>query len=434
MMKKSSQSGSSCITEDEEKLPHLLLPQQYIDNNLNKNLDADYALRFMQNELNFLLNSFLNGGFSARGYIIYPLIKDVSSDNITRIRRLKNLAIFLDKNGFDFKNSIKKSKNRIGAWEFASRLSALYMDFNSIKSGGISKKKPSCRELDLREYSKSDSSYLKPLQELKDYANKNLKQYLAGFYLHGSLATKDYIKGWSDVDTFGIVSESSMNNPKSLIELRDRICHIRYFFHKVDPLQHHGAILASECDFGNYCPAYFPLQVLKYAKSFFGHDEPIKYDERDFSNEALARLHWFVKYFRNISEKGEISLNSYDAKTLLHSVTLFPTLYLQAKGIIVYKKFSFDIAKKDFSRDCWKAIDNASLTRNKWKRFPRLPLADFLSKINPLLFYQLNFRVIDLVRSSGMKNNINAGSIAKGMLGLSEEAWKKVRKNAIKQI
>ena len=126
MMKKYRSFGKSALAENDENMLQLLTPQLYIDNNLkNDSLDANYALRFMQNELNFLLNSFLNGGFSARGYIVYPFVKDVSSENITRIKRLKNLAAFLDKNGYDFKNSAKKSKNIINASEFVAILSAL---------------------------------------------------------------------------------------------------------------------------------------------------------------------------------------------------------------------------------------------------------------------------------------------------------------------
>lgn len=423
------------LGKDEESLAKYLIPEYFaagdLANHKKHSISIDYALRFLQNEMHELLHSFINGGFSYRGYFLFPLIKDISNDNIRRAGRLKEIAAFLNGNGYDFSDSARKCGKTMSSKNLAAALSALYIDFSKIKNKNVKPiKKPECGELDMKSYKKSDSEYLMPLKGLKVYANDNLRQLLSGFYLHGSLATKDYIKGWSDVDTLAVVSKETIENPESILELRDKIYRMRHFFYRIDPLQHHGSIVISEYDAENYCQAYFPIQIFGYAKSFFEYDAITEFKARQFQGEALAKLFWFVSYFRKLTAEKSFGLGSYGAKTLLHSITLFPSIYLQAKGILVYKKFSFGIAKKDFSSESWKVIDRASSIRSSWKAFGTVPLIGFYSRINPLLCWRLNSQIMDLFRGAGKINDISIKNLAEGMLRLSEEAWGNAKKYA----
>lgn len=428
-MRKYMQIYNYYLEEDEEKLISDLVPGYYIEQNIDKNkVGVGYAIRFLQNNLNYLLGSFVNGGFSYRGFILYPFVKDISKENIRKIKRLKKIAIFLNNNGYDFSNCIKKYKDNINSNTFASILSALYQDYSSIKTKKTTKiKKPKCKELNLSAYKKIDLDYLCPLNELKDFANRELKQYLLGFYLHGSLATKDYVKGWSDVDTLGIISKKTISNPNALLNLRNKFYYMRHFFYKIDPLQHHGSTVISEYDLENYCQAYFPTTIFKYAKSFFKDDKVIKFNARDFSSEALKSLFWQVSYFRKLNEKTSFNLGGYETKTLLHYVTLFPAIYLQAKGKPMYKKFAFDIAEKDFKKEEWQVIDNVSSIRKNWNSIGVFPLINLFSKVNPLLCYQLNSRMTDLFKNAKKDNRIDMKYITRNMHGLSEEGWSKIK-------
>ena len=102
-------------------------------------------------------------------------------------------------------------------------------------------------------------------------------------------------------------------------------------------------------------------------------------------------------------------------------------MYLQAKGILVYKKFSFDIAKRDFSKDGWKIIESVSSIRDNWKGFTAMPRIKSFSKINPLFYYHTNSRIIDLFMDIKKGNRINLKSIINGIFKLSEEAWVKTK-------
>jgi len=431
-MKSYRQIDGYYIKEDEEFLIKDIVPDYYIDLNIGRNLvDVEYAARFLQNSLNYLLSSFLNGGFSYKGYMLYPFVKGLSRDNLTRIRRLKKVAVLLNNDGYDFSSSIGKYKDKINSGDFASILSALYHDFSLIENRNKIIKKKKCRELNISSYKKSDLNYLKPLNELKDYANKNLKQHLSGFYLHGSLSTRDYMKGWSDVDTLSVISRKAIDDPDALLSLRDRLYFIRHFFYKIDPLQHHGSAVISEYDLGNYCQAYFPIKIFEYSKSFFKDDAISKLVVRDFSSEALKNLFWFVNYFRKLKIEKRFRLGSYESKALLHSITLFPTLYLQSKGILTYKKFSFGIAKRDFIKSDWEVIEKASSIRSNWKSFGIVPLITPASRINPLLCYQLNSRLMDIFNKP---NKVGCQGLIENMLRLSEKAWGKVKENAKRKI
>ena len=431
-MRKLNKIHDFYIGEDEEFFIKDIIPEHYIDQNIDNNsLDVECAVRFLQNELNAILQSFLNGGFSYLGFMFYPFIKDVSIDNLKKIKRLKRIALFLHNNGHDFSNSIKEFKGKSNNLKFARILSALYQDFFQVKHKKLNlAKKNKCKEFDVNDYKKSDLHYLRPLSGLKVYANRYLKQYLSGFYLHGSLASKDYIKGWSDVDTLSVISNETIENPEALLKLRNKMYYMRYYFYQIDQLQHHGSIVITEYDLGNYCQAYFPVPVFNYARSFFKDDKISEFSARDFSHEAFERMFYFVSYFRHLNLEKKYNLGSHDTKILLHSITLFPTIYLQAKGKLLYKKFSFDIAKKDFDRDMWQVIDDIGSMRLNWKNPGKLPLSHLSSKINPLFYYQLNSRVFDLIKDMKKTNKIDTQSLIRSMFNLSEEAWGKIKKNA----
>ena len=58
----------------------------YIQNNPLHKIDKQYLINHVQDKLNELINSFLNGGFSSKGFIFYPLFNDISRDNKVKIK------------------------------------------------------------------------------------------------------------------------------------------------------------------------------------------------------------------------------------------------------------------------------------------------------------------------------------------------------------
>ncbi len=377
----------------------------------------------LQNILHELLNSYLNGGFSAKGYLFYPLTKDLSKENISRINNLKKIIENLNKD-YDFIKSKRLLKDKIDNRNCAKLISSLYSDFEKIekpKTKLINKK--ICKEFEIKDYNKNDINYLKPLFRLKGFGNKVLQNYSSGFYLHGSFATKDYVRGWSDVDTFLILKKGVVDDYKSLNRLRDLLYKSGVLFYKIDPLQHHGYMICTEYDLDYYNQTYLPVEVLKYANSFFeDHTDKIRIRESKIENRESLRF--FVDYF---NKKRAIN-GIYDKKFVFHLVTLFPTIYLQAKGKYVYKKFSFDLARGDFKEELWRVVDLVSEIRKNW-RLPRISPITKLLFFNPTLAYQINAMLWDVTKIIENKDKRKAveREILWGMRKLTDEAWRKIK-------
>jgi len=268
--------------------------------------------------------------------------------------------------------------------------------------------------------------FLEPVFGLNKFALKELKEYLLEFHVHGSIATRDYVKGWSDLDTLIIINKSTLNDPGKIIKLRDLLYKSKKYFYKVDPLHHHGHMTITEYDLEYYCNTFFPLELFKYSKSVFGK-KSLNFKIRDNKVENINRLYSFVDYFKNLYSNRKFKMGSYELKFFFHAVTLFPTMYLQAKGINVYKKFSFDLSKKDFDKNLWSPIETISAIRKKWKIPDKMPLINLISSVNPLLAYQLNSRYWDVFNNISRKNNIDLRKLVSEMHALSQSALAKIK-------
>ena len=82
----------------------------------------------------------------------------------------------------------------------------------------------------------------------------------------------------------------------------------------------------------------------------------------------------------------------------------------------------------------WEVIDYVSSIRQKWKVSAGIPQIGPLAKSNPLLYYQFNSRLMDVMNSVRKANSIDAKRIIDEMFELSETAWAKVKKDANRKI
>jgi len=219
-----------------------------------------------------------------------------------------------------------------------------------------------CREYDASSY-EGGGSYLRPVVALQHFSNQALLQLTSGVYLHGSMATLDYVQGSSDLDALVVVKDETVSSPECLEELRRKLVHSRRWFYKIDFSQHHGYSVLSELDMRFFSEAFFPRVLLAYLTSLSGANT-LCIRPRTGSFDPSEGCLKTVAYIRRQSSMPKSLRNWYSLKLFLQSVLLLPTLFLQARGIPVYKRDSFSLARPHFSDVAWSIVRKASGVRD----------------------------------------------------------------------
>ncbi len=239
---------------------------------------------------------------------------------------------------------------------FKKNAGAIQSGFKKV-SGDVG----SLKEVDVKVYDGKSGFVI----NLINFLESNLKDQLAGAYVHGSLGTNEEI-AYSDFDALVILKDEIINDKDRLAETAFLLNKARTFMFQMDPLQHHGWFVMAESDLSNYSETYFPSELFRYAKSLL-KDKGLRLTLNvQLSEDFSAPL---ISLCNSVERKLKTNLpeNLYQLKNLLSEFMLLPALYVQArdkKGI--YKKFSFEEAKKDFSSDSWKIMDEVSLIRKNW--------------------------------------------------------------------
>ena len=292
------------------KYSHILQPEKYLSRNAN--VDLPYIVKNMQVRMRSTLFFFLNGSYWLGNHfriadLIYPLHDSVDPKVMNSLLSLKDTATKVRKQFGAFEefeyNFNKIDKSNFSNKVIASLFETFYREIEQIVPGLNTTeciKKTANGIVREQDYPPENRSYLSPMFELKKYADRHFVEFLKGFYLHGSLATMDYIPYWSDLDTFMIVNKETLLNPPALLELRNRILQSHKYLYQIDPHQLHGHLLISEFDLDYYPQAFFPTILFDYAKSFFDDNTPCEYKLRDCNYENLASF-WndAVLYFVN---------------------------------------------------------------------------------------------------------------------------------------
>jgi len=327
----------------------------------------------IQDELHILLNSFLDPlELPNKFKIIYPFI-----DSLPEVVKKRLQALFLllkkssDKRGFNFNDSLRfLHKNylfRLNPEIFAKILSTLYCDLNANIHNINYRKKLKIVEFGKIKDEEYETTFLKPILLLKSFSRKYLSKYLQNFILHGSLSTLDYVEGWSDVDTYAIIKRDTILDWRLLLKLRKlTFKNFRYFL-LIDPYQHHGTFFVTEIDTQFYPQAYLPFIVLKNSKSFFD-SEKIEFIERSEDIERIFKLRETPEIFKKAYITNFHLKNYYLAKLYISYLLIFPTYYLEAKGIHVYKRDSFKLIKRELKEKEWNIIEIASKCRKLYTK------------------------------------------------------------------
>lgn len=237
--------------------------------------------------------------------------------------------------------------------------------------------------LDAASYGREDSQYRGRVLDLCAFVRERMGGHLTHFFIHGSLATLDYAQGWSDVDSFMVISQEAVTDGSRLLELRKECLAAWPLFLRMTPLQHHGFLVATEGDLRAYPSYYMPLAVFDTALAVLPGQRAAKFhirskDGGSFRSLSERRdcLESALKdgVFRHHPRQG-ICLearfrNADNAMGQLHALLEYvmgvPCFLMDALGEPCYKKESFVRGRPLFSEKAWEIVDRASQIRRTW--------------------------------------------------------------------
>ena len=248
-------------------------------------------------------------------------------------------------------------------------------------------KRPPRAALDIKPFHKDDylgkdNAYLSPVIEMYHFARERLFTLLDAFILHGSLSTLDYSKGWSDFDTYLIVSKATLEDTELLCRLREALLAAYDILLKISPLQHHGFLLCSTHDLEYYPEHFMPAAVLKEGKNFWKANVKIRpyLDRERYKNDFFKH----VKFMRNSANSDEFPHHAYNGvylqghfrnasnamyqlQNFLEFISIIPCYYLMAKEEPCYKRDSFARVEA-LAGDRWNIIERIIRIREEWEK------------------------------------------------------------------
>ena len=276
--------------------------------------------------------------------------------------------------------------------QFADLLIAIHSSINSYNFKKNNKVEINVPLIDWSTYHESDLDYLKPLHQLHDYVNSCMNCFVRNFFLHGSFASNDYIKGWSDVDTLVVINNSTFDSSVNLKKFREHCINADMFLYQVDPLKHHGLIYCTELDLNYYSEIIMPVSVIQRSVSLLA-------DKSNFTcfinnkkiiskNTFNSRVKTFVEaadtgVFRHHAKDGEyLKSNIHDHNNVMYQLKYFlglimtmPAYFLECRGTPCYKADSFDKVRDLISDESWEIIVACSKIRSDWSKMEQHPFS-----------------------------------------------------------
>lgn len=311
--------------------------------------DEARILFSLQNNLHDCLYQFMNGLNQSKYLkLFYPLLDYVRND----LQTIFSLRQFLiSKFNYNLTKIPFKNLSFLSSREYAKFLSKLFIEFYDLNlERFIIKKVQKNPPIDFNSWQSKiqDKSYFKPIFNLqKQIKNSN---FFKLFALHGSLSTLDYVKGWSDVDTFGVIKKEIICSPEHLLKCRKLLVDLTLNQFLIDPLQHHGFFIFAEQELDFYSESFLPLVVLDKAVSFLdASQKSFLFKIRDSSLERKELFFEYYNYFQDIFTKKRILRNKFEWKGFFSSFSLFPAIFYQSKGNLISKKEALIKAKKEFN-------------------------------------------------------------------------------------
>lgn len=252
----------------------------------------------------------------------------------------------------------------------AEGLAVFHREFRPVLEGmaadGIAHRVEGVRPFAAAEYLARDEAYFRPLASLAEGLRDSGGGLLRAAWLHGSLATQDYVKGFSDAEILLLLRREVVEDPARLLALRALVRRSLPHLYRIDPFQHHGFFLLSEFDLDAYPQSFFPLILFGHCVNLLGEGGPLMFRERDSGLER-RRAVWDLCYLwrRHYLERS-LPRNLYEWKARIGTLLRIPRAYLEARCIYAARRESNQRAAGDFPADVWSVVEREWSRRRDW--------------------------------------------------------------------
>ena len=266
-------------------------------------------------------------------------------------------------------------------------------EYKSLKNKRIKKKIIiiKTKKINFKKFLRKDNQIFNKqiLSSLMFLKKNKLENFFKHFLIQGSFATKDYVNGWSDFDTFVVIKKETFSNIKNLIKLRKILKSFYKDIVKFSNFQHHGLIIYTEYDLQNYKQGFLPPEAInkKNLSLFKSKNITIKKEitkKHSLSKKILReRLKYIQKGIKNgyydhhvIGNKKltiPIRENEKTLKQLFSQISFIlniPILVLDSLNKSSHKKKSFKIFYKiSKSVEVNNFIKKHEFLRKNWKNY-----------------------------------------------------------------
>ena len=290
---------------------------------------------------------------------------------------------------FDIKSILYQEKNNYKeeTYRYANILKKDYLKIQTKKFRKHTKKEIQIKNFNKSKFLIKDKNFKQKYISLFNYLKKHkTRKYIKHFFVHGSIASDDYIKGWSDFDTFVVLKNTIFDNINSIIKLRNTLKNFYKKLLDISYFQHHGLIFYTEIDLNNYLKGYLPKEALDKSFSIFGEQKITLRENNLNSNLSLKSLKERKKYLYKGLISGFYDHHAYKGEKLkiplkagnnqmyqlfchLGYMLNIPILYFDATKRSIHKKKSFkrfysEINDKNISD----LIKKTEKIRKNWNR------------------------------------------------------------------
>ncbi len=249
--------------------------------------------------------------------------------------------------------------------------------------------------------------------------NDDSAKYIESVNIHGSIASKDFIQGWSDLDTWIIIDEEKLENPECLLMIQKLFSRLNTYLLKIDTVSHHGFQVYPKGLLSQYLHYLLPVEVINSGLNIYGqrsfqintvYFQP-ELNIRRYNNNIISMIEYFNIFkdygiFKHHPYKGEYldsnlfasNQGMYQLKYIISYMVNMPMFYLNVHGYMHTKPESIHLICTLFPKEAdilkifsairarWEHEEHPSYTPNTIPSWVKEMLPkDYISKIIKLL-------------------------------------------------